>query len=119
MKREVRRKIALLLAILMILSSFPMGEVSAAQWDYVETFDSFNASGTSYTQYTFNGVHNETWTANGSRGAEAAGYVIDGEGVLLGGETKDDSYLTTTVQDGIGSISIDIKRHIQIAIREI
>ncbi len=110
MKKEIRRKIALFLAILTMVLSLPIDQISAAEeWDYVETFDNVGSSG-SYIFYELNGVHNGTWIANGARDASGTGYTIDGQGVTLGGKTADNSSLSTTVTDGIGRISIDFKK---------
>lgn len=108
----MKRKLSLVLAILMLFSVFPIlgfDRVKAEEdWDYVETFDESTLTGTSYKNWTFPGVHGNNWTATGARPEDQ--HPIKGKGILLGNKTADQSSLSTTIENGVGAISIDLKK---------
>lgn len=83
---------------------------------YVETFDTMSTEflgSTSYASGMLVGVNGITWTYQGTRGSIDTIYQIDGNGIMFGNpvdHTGGVSKLTATIQGGIGSFSIDLKR---------
>ena len=70
--------------------------------EFVETFDTFVLTGTSYAAGSFVGVNSITWTYTESRGD----FTLDGQAIMLD-KNGDGSSLSATIQGGIASFSVD------------
>ncbi|MDO5725631.1 MAG: hypothetical protein Q4P29_04930, partial [Tissierellia bacterium] len=86
-----------------------MGE-SRATWDHIEKFSNFKSKGTSYNDDTIVGDTNVEWEIKNARKAPTE-YSIEGGGITLHfDESKGNSYIKGKVQNGIGSIEIDVRK---------
>lgn len=112
---NIRRIVAIVLCLLMVIPFFGFEgngttEKTFAQTEenvYVETFDGINLS-TGYTNTEFTGKNGIVWSIRGARIANGE-YSIDGDGIILGNKTSDNSSISLNVK-GVSEISVELKK---------
>ncbi|WLR41375.1 5'-nucleotidase C-terminal domain-containing protein [Bacillus carboniphilus] len=108
MKKINRKRISILLVGLLVLNMLNLGAFSQvfAANKFVETFDNLTSiANNTYEDGSFEGENGITWTYVQSR--DESDDPIDGDGVMFG---KTNSSLSTTLSEGIGSFSVDLKK---------
>lgn len=112
---NIKRIVAIVLCLLMVIPFFGFAgngaiEKTFAQTEenvYVETFDDILLSN-SYGSTEFKGKNEISWKVNGAQLANGNNS-IDGDGIILGNKTSDNSSISLNVKD-VSEISVELKK---------